>query len=50
MGILSFRLPYRNYFGGAGCFLREHFELINGFAYEFSGGGGEDDDLYKRYN
>ena len=43
-------LPYQRLFGGAGSFTREHFELINGFSNEFWGWGGEDDDLYKRYN
>ena len=43
-------LPYQALFGGAGSFTREHFELINGFSNEFWGWGGEDDDLYQRYN
>ena len=44
------RLPYQGLFGGAGSFTREHFELINGFSNVFWGWGGEDDDLFQRYN
>ena len=43
-------LPYPDIFGGAGSFTRKHFELINGFSNEFWGWGGEDDDLFERYN
>ena len=48
--IFFFSLPYQSLFGGAGSFTRKHFELINGFSNEFWGWGGEDDDLYQRYN
>ena len=44
------RLPYTTIFGGAGAFKKEDFEMINGFSNHFWGWGGEDDDLYRRYN
>ncbi|KAL9958834.1 hypothetical protein ACROYT_G035902 [Oculina patagonica] len=44
----NYRLPYSSIFGGAGSFIKEHFELINGFSNKFWGWGGEDDDLYNR--
>jgi len=36
-------------FGGATAFRSDVFELVNGFANEFYGRGGEDDDMLNRY-
>jgi N-terminal domain of galactosyltransferase len=45
-----YRLPYTKLFGGVEAFKTEHFEQVNGFSNLFFGWGGEDDDLYQRYN
>jgi len=43
------RLRYSTLFGGIEAFSVEHFKLINGFSNQFFGWGGEDDNLYDRF-
>ena len=43
------RLPYDVFAGGVTSFTSEQFKTINGFSNQFFGWGGEDDDLYSRY-
>lgn len=44
----KYRLQYLNYFGGVTAVSRDQFKTINGFANQFYGWGGEDDDLNHR--
>ena len=43
------RLPYNEFFGGVSGLTVEQFQKINGFPNAFWGWGGEDDDLWNRY-
>ena len=36
--------------GGALLLKPDEFERVNGFSNQFYGWGGEDDDMFKRYN
>ena len=47
--ISIFRLPYFEYAGGVISFTPEQFQAINGFSNVFSGWGGEDDNLRRRF-
>lgn len=47
---LSFSLPYKEFFGGVSGLTVEQFRKINGFPNAFWGWGGEDDDLWNRYD
>lgn len=44
----NWKLPYNGYFGGVTIFDKESFEKINGYANEYWGWGGEDDDVFNR--
>ncbi|XP_067885143.1 beta-1,4-galactosyltransferase 1-like [Heterodontus francisci] len=48
MDKFSFRLPYKQFFGGISALSREQHEKINGFPNDYWGWGGEDDDIYNR--
>ncbi|CAI9553061.1 unnamed protein product [Staurois parvus] len=50
MDKFGFGLPYTQYFGGVSALSREQFERINGFPNNYWGWGGEDDDIYNRYD
>ena len=45
-----YRVPYQDIFGGATAFTGPHFQLVNGFSNQYYGWGGEDDDIFKRYD
>jgi predicted glycosyltransferase involved in capsule biosynthesis len=45
-----FRLPYVTLFGGVTSIKRKHFETVNGYSNKFFGWGGEDDDMFKRFD
>lgn len=44
-----YRLPYEEFFGGVSGMTTDQFRKINGFPNAFWGWGGEDDDLWHRY-
>lgn len=44
-----YRLPYEEFFGGVSGMTTDQFQKINGFPNAFWGWGGEDDDLWHRY-
>nr|XP_019968511.1 PREDICTED: beta-1,4-galactosyltransferase 2 isoform X2 [Paralichthys olivaceus] len=50
MDKFGFRLPYAGYFGGVSGLSKKQFLKINGFPNEYWGWGGEDDDIYNRFN
>lgn len=44
------RLPYDTIFGGVVAFTPQQYETVNGLSNSFWGWGGEDDDLYNRFD
>ncbi|XP_073202136.1 beta-1,4-galactosyltransferase 1 isoform X2 [Lepidochelys kempii] len=50
MDKFGFRLPYNQYFGGVSALSKEQFIKINGFPNNYWGWGGEDDDIYNRFD
>ncbi|NXT27724.1 B4GT1 galactosyltransferase, partial [Syrrhaptes paradoxus] len=50
MDKFGFRLPYNQYFGGVSALSKEQFTKINGFPNNYWGWGGEDDDIYNRFD
>ena len=46
----DFRVPYKEIFGGVSALTPYQFEAVNGYSNEYWGWGGEDDDLYQRYD
>ncbi|XP_013398522.1 beta-1,4-galactosyltransferase 2-like isoform X2 [Lingula anatina] len=44
----QYRLPYTNYIGGVIGFTPDTFKKINGFANNYIGWGGDDDDIFLR--
>jgi hypothetical protein len=48
LGQFLYKLPYKNFFGGANLFTAGDFELINGFPNQLWGWGFEDDALFQR--
>lgn len=45
---LNFRLPYVSIFGGVSAMTKDQILFVNGFSNQFSGWGGEDDDMFNR--
>ncbi|MEQ2189744.1 hypothetical protein GOODEAATRI_028446, partial [Goodea atripinnis] len=43
-------LPYNQYFGGVSSMSKEQYLKINGFPNNYWGWGGEDDDIYNRFD
>ena len=43
-------LPYNGIFGGVSALSKEHMEKVNGFSNKYFGWGGEDDDMYQRFD
>ncbi|KAG9333576.1 hypothetical protein JZ751_011313 [Albula glossodonta] len=50
MDKFGFRLPYLQYFGGVSSLSKQQYLKINGFPNNYWGWGGEDDDIYNRFN
>ncbi|KAM9100494.1 beta-1,4-galactosyltransferase 1 isoform X2 [Sarcophilus harrisii] len=50
MDKFGFSLPYNQYFGGVSALSKEQFLKINGFPNNYWGWGGEDDDIYNRFD
>lgn len=46
--MMSYRLPYRDIFGGVSALTKDQMRRVNGFSNEFWGWGGEDDDMANR--
>ncbi|VVC97420.1 unnamed protein product [Leptidea sinapis] len=46
---LNFKLPYEDIFGGVSAMTLEQFTKVNGFSNKYWGWGGEDDDMFYRY-
>lgn len=45
----GYKMPYPKYFGGVTLLPNEKFEQVNGFNNEYWQYGGEDDELYRRF-
>uniref|UniRef100_A0A3Q2HLN1 Beta-1,4-galactosyltransferase n=1 Tax=Equus caballus TaxID=9796 RepID=A0A3Q2HLN1_HORSE len=50
MDKFGFSLPYVQYFGGVSALSKEQFLTINGFPNNYWGWGGEDDDIFNRFD
>ncbi|XP_051505136.1 beta-1,4-galactosyltransferase 1 isoform X2 [Myxocyprinus asiaticus] len=50
MDKFGFRLPYTQYFGGVSSLSKEQYLKINGFPNNYWGWGGEDDDIFNRFD
>ncbi|KAB0392690.1 hypothetical protein E2I00_019306 [Balaenoptera physalus] len=50
MDKFGFSLPYVQYFGGVSALSKQQFLTINGFPNNYWGWGGEDDDIFNRFD